>query len=117
MYTAYTNEISEEDLLYEPSERTSDIQLPPIINTLILVTWVAIFLVGFLVIYLVKSHLLGALILAIPTFIGMVIESTFAPCTMMNVGCWDSKQDYILRCIGHHGMKGSDGRFKNINLL
>ncbi len=85
MYTGYANEISEEDLLYEPSERTSDIQLPPIINTLLLAAWVATFLVGFLVIYLAKSPLLGALIMAIPTFIGMVIKPTFALCMMMLV--------------------------------
>ena len=76
MYATYVNETSEEDLFYEPSERTSDIQLPPIINTLLLATWVVIFLVGFLVIYLAKSPLLGAWIIAIPTFIGMVIKPT-----------------------------------------
>ena len=85
MWTEYTNEISEEDLLYEPSERTSDIQLPPMINTLLLAAWVAIFLVGFAVIYLAKNTLLGALIMAIPTFIGMVIKPTFALCIMMLV--------------------------------
>ncbi len=85
MYTGYANEISEEDLLYEQPERTSDIQLPPIINTLLLVIWIAIFLVGFTVIYLVKNPLLGALIVAVPTFIGMVIKPTFALCMMMLV--------------------------------
>ena len=85
MYAEYANEMNEEALLYEPSEPTSDIQLPPIINTLLLVTWVVIFLVGFLVIYLAKSPLMGALIIAIPTFIGMVIKPTFALCMMMLV--------------------------------
>ncbi|MDD5063953.1 MAG: O-antigen ligase family protein [Phycisphaerae bacterium] len=85
MYTAYTNETSKEDLLYEPSERTSDIQLPPIINTLLLVTWTVISLFGLAIIYFTKSPLLGALIIAIPTFIGMVIKPTFALCMMMLV--------------------------------
>jgi O-antigen ligase len=85
MYAEYEDEIKEEDLLYGQSEQTSDIQLPPIINTLLLVTWTVIFLLGFVVIYFAKSPLLGALIIAIPTFIGMVIKPTFALCMMMLV--------------------------------
>ena len=85
MYTGYANEIIEEDLLYEPSERTSDIQLPPTINTLLLVTWSVIFLFGLAIIYLAKNPVAGALIIAIPTFIGMVIKPTFALCMMMLV--------------------------------
>jgi hypothetical protein len=85
MYTEYAKEADEDILYYDQVERTSDIQLPPVINTLLLVTWVAIFLVGFVVIYLVKNPLLGALIIAIPTFIGMVIKPTFALCMMMLV--------------------------------
>jgi O-antigen ligase len=85
MYAEYVNEISEEDLLYGQPERTSDIQFPPIVNTLLLVTWIVTFLIGLAVIYLVKNVLLGALIMAIPTFVGMVIKPTFALCMIMLV--------------------------------
>ncbi len=85
MYAEYANEISEEDLLYGQPERTSDIQFPPIVNALLLVAWIVTFLIGFAVIYLAKNVLLGALIMAIPTFIGMVIKPTFALCVMMLV--------------------------------
>lgn len=85
MYTAYANEISQEDLFYEQPERTSDIQLPPVINALLLSTWAAICLIGFAVMALGKNPVAGTIIIAVPTFIGMVLKPTFALCVMMLV--------------------------------
>jgi len=85
MYTTYANEISEEDLLYLEPERTSDIQLPPVMNTLLLAIWIAISLFGFGVIFLGKMPILGTAIIGVPTFLGMVIRPTFALCILMLV--------------------------------
>jgi len=85
MYTAYANEISEEDLLYEPSERTSDIQLPSVVNILLLGGWAVICLVGFAIIFFAKNTVLGITVIGIPTFFGMIIKPTFALCMMMLV--------------------------------
>lgn len=85
MYTEYANEISEEDTLYEQPERTSDIQLPPMIATFGFAIWAALCLVGFAVIFLVREPVVGAVIIAIPTFIGMVIKPTFGLCILMLV--------------------------------
>ncbi|UCG46732.1 MAG: O-antigen ligase family protein [Phycisphaerales bacterium] len=85
MYAEYVNAIDEEDLYYERPERSSDIQLPPAINTLLLTVWAAICCIGFAVMFLMKSPVAGAVIIAIPTFIGMVIKPTFALCIMMLV--------------------------------
>lgn len=85
MYTGYANEISEEDLLYEPSERTSDIQLPSVVNILLLGGWLVICLVGFAIIFFTKNIVLGITVIGIPTFFGMVIKPTFALCVMMLV--------------------------------
>lgn len=85
MYAEYANEISEEDLLYEPSERTSDIQLPPVLNILLLGGWLVICLVGFMIIFFAKNIVLGIAVIGILTFLGMVIKPTFALCLMMLV--------------------------------
>ncbi len=83
MYSEYENEIYEDEMFYEQSERTSDIQLPPVINALLLATWIVICLIGFAVIFLAKSAVVGAVIIAVPTFIGMVIKPTFGLCILM----------------------------------
>ncbi|MHC4424773.1 MAG: O-antigen ligase family protein [Planctomycetota bacterium] len=85
MYSKYENEISQEELLYEQRERTSDIQLPPVMNALLLATWIVISLIGLAVIFLGKNPVAGAVIIAVPTFIGMVIKPTFALCITMLV--------------------------------
>ena len=85
MYTGYENAIYEADLRYEQIERTSDIQLPPAINILLLAIWAVICLIGFAVIFLGKNTAAGIVIIAVPTFIGMVIKPTFALCIMMLV--------------------------------
>jgi O-antigen ligase len=85
MYTEYASQINEEDLLYEQPERTSDIQLPPMIVTFGFAIWAAICLVGFVVIFLVREPVAGTVIIAVPTFIGMVIKPTFGLCILMLV--------------------------------
>jgi hypothetical protein len=85
MYTEYEDEIKEEDLLYEPSERTSDIQLPSVVNILLLGGWLVICLVGFAIIFFAKNLVLGITVIGIPTFFGMIIKPTFALCVMMLV--------------------------------
>lgn len=82
MYTEYENEIDVEDLSYEQSERTSDIQLPPVVNFLLLTTWMVISLIGFAVIFLAKNPVAGAIIIGVPTFIGMVLKPTFGLCIL-----------------------------------
>jgi len=85
MYTEYENEIETEELFYEQGEQTSDIQLPPVINGLLFVIWAVICLIGFAVMFLAKAPLAGAVIIAVPTFVGMVIKPTFGLCMMMLV--------------------------------
>ncbi len=86
MYTTYANGIiSEEDSYYEQAERTSDIQLPPIMGAVLFATWAVICLVGFVMIFLAESPVLGVVIVGVPTFLGMVIKPTFALCILMLV--------------------------------
>lgn len=85
MWTGYANEISEEDLLYEPSERPTDIQLPPVVNILLLCGWLVICLIGFAIIFFANNIFLGIAVIGVPTFLGMVIKPTFALCLMMLV--------------------------------
>jgi O-antigen ligase len=83
MYVGYENLINDGDWLYEQVERTSDIQLPPVMNVLLLAIWVVISLIGFAVIFIGKNITAGIIIIAVPTFIGMVIKPTFSLCIMM----------------------------------
>lgn len=85
MNTEYDNDMDGEELFYEQSERTSDIQLPPVMNVLLLTIWVVISLIGLAVIFFGKNPLAGAIIIAVPTFIGMVVKPTFGLCIMMLV--------------------------------
>ncbi|OHB60962.1 MAG: hypothetical protein A2167_06075 [Planctomycetes bacterium RBG_13_46_10] len=83
MYSGYETTINEEDLWFEQPQRSSDIQLPPVINTILLVVWAVISLIGIAVIFLGKNTMAGIIIAAVPTFIGMVIKPTFALCILM----------------------------------
>lgn len=85
MYTTYIHELDDEYLLYEPQERTSDIQFTPAMNTMLLAAWLVICAIGFGVIFLAKNALAGAAVIAVPTFVGMVIKPTFALCILMMV--------------------------------
>ncbi len=85
MYTTYANELDDDGLLYEPQERTSDIQFAPAMNTMLLAAWLVICAIGFGIIFLAKNPIAGAAVIAIPTFVGMVIKPTFALCILMLV--------------------------------
>ncbi len=85
MYATYANEIDQDGLLYEFEERTSDVQLSPAMNTLLLAVWLLVCAIGFGVAFLAKNPIAGAAIVALPTFIGMLIKPTFALCVLMLV--------------------------------
>ncbi len=87
MCAEYAEQMYEDELYYdyEPPEQTSDVQLPGVVNTLLLAIWIVICLIGFAVIFLGKAPLAGAAIIAVPTFLGMIIKPTFALCLMMLV--------------------------------
>lgn len=83
MYAAYVNEIDSDGLLYEFEERTSDIQLSPVLNTLLLAVWLMVCAVGLAVALLAKRPVVGVAIVAAPTFVGMLLKPTFALCILM----------------------------------
>ncbi len=85
MYTEYDEDLNGEEIFYEQDERTSDIQLPPVINGLLLTGWVVVSLIGLAVILLGRNNVAGAIIIAVPTFIGMIIKPTFGLCMLMLV--------------------------------
>lgn len=85
MYTEYAKEADEDNLYYDQVERTSDIQLPSVVNILLLGGWLVICLVGFAIIFFAKNVVLGITVIGVPTFLGMVIKPTFALCIMMLV--------------------------------
>jgi hypothetical protein len=83
MYVTYIDPIDSDGLLCGPQERTSDVQLPPVLNFLLLAVWLVICAVGFGVVFLAKNTMAGLAIIAVPTFIGMLIKPTFALCILM----------------------------------
>ncbi len=85
MYVEYEDEKDGEEFPCEPSERTSDIQLPPVMNYLLLAVWIVICLIGFAVMFLAENPVAGAIIIGIPTFIGMVLRPSFGLCILMLV--------------------------------
>jgi len=85
MHTTYANEVDEYALLDELPERTSDIPLAPAMSYLLLVAWLILCAIGLGVVVLAKNPLAGAMVVALPTFVGMVIKPTFALCILMLV--------------------------------
>jgi hypothetical protein len=87
MYAEYANEIEldEDYLYYEQGERFSDIPLPPVMNVILFAGWMVTCLIGLTVITLAKNPVAGAVIIALPTFIGMVLKPTFGLCILMLV--------------------------------
>ena len=73
------------DLYSSIQQRPTDIQLPKVMNLVLLATWGAVCLLGFAVILIAKMPVAGIVIIAVPTFIGMVIKPTFALSLMMMV--------------------------------
>ena len=85
MYAENAELMYEQESYYELPEPTSDIQLPPALNILLLALWVVICLVGFVIIFFAKNIFLGITVIGIPTFLGMVMKPTFALCVLMLV--------------------------------
>jgi len=83
MYTTYANDLIDDGLLYEPQERTSDIQFSPAMNKMLLAAWLVLCALGFGIIFLAKNVIAGAVVIAIPTFLGMVLKPTFALCILL----------------------------------
>lgn len=78
-------ELHETDLYNPAPPRPTDIQLPKAMGFLLLVIWGVICLLGFVVILVAKMPVAGVVIIAVPTFIGMIIKPTFALSLMMMV--------------------------------
>lgn len=85
MYAENAELMYEQESYYELPEPTSDIQLPPALNILLLALWVVICLVGFVIIFFAKNIFLGITVIGIPTFLGMVMKPTFALSVLMLV--------------------------------
>lgn len=85
MYTSYTQEVDEYALLEEPPERTSDIPLAPALGYLFLTAWLLLCGIGLGVVVLAKNPIAGAVVVALPTLVGMVLKPTFALCILMLV--------------------------------
>jgi hypothetical protein len=85
MYTTYANEVDAYALNDEPPERTSDIPLAPGLSYLLLVAWLLVCAVGLGIVVLAKNPVAGAVVVALPTFVGMVLKPTFALCILMVV--------------------------------
>jgi hypothetical protein len=83
MYPTYANTLVDDGLLYEPQERTSDIPFSPAMNTMLLAAWLVICAIGFGIILLADKVIAGAVVIAVPTLLGMVIKPTFALCILM----------------------------------
>lgn len=84
MYATYFEEI-DDGLLYEPEERTSDLPFPPAMNALLLAVWLVVCAIGFGIVFWAKNPIAGAAVIALPTFVGMLIKPTFALCVLMLV--------------------------------
>ncbi len=71
-----------EPLIYQ-QQVADDFLIPPGLRKVLLGVWVLIVILGLSCIYFLKQKYLGALLIAMPTFIGMVLEPTFALSMMM----------------------------------
>lgn len=85
MYSTTLDAIDNDDLLYGESEGTSDIQFPPAMSALLLAVWLIICAIGFGIALFAKNPIVGAAVIAVPTFLGMLIRPTFALCILMLV--------------------------------
>ncbi len=85
MYSTTVNAIDDGVLLYDEPERTSDIQFPPAMNVLLMTLWLIICAVGAGIALFAKNPVVGAAVIVLPTFVGMLIKPTFALCILMLV--------------------------------
>ena len=88
MYPATLDEWGYNELYHRceiPEERYSDVPTPPVLSFLMLTVWVVVCLLGFGVALLAKQPIAGILMIAVPTFMGMVLKPSFALCILMMV--------------------------------
>jgi hypothetical protein len=85
MYATYFEDVNYDGLLSEPEERTSDIALPPALNALLVALWLAVCAIGFGIVFWARNPIAGGLVIALPTFLGMLLKPTFALCILMLV--------------------------------
>lgn len=85
MYATYFEDVDYDGLLCEPEERTSDIPFPPALNALLLALWLAVCAIGFGIVFWGRNPIAGGLVIAGPTFLGMLLKPTFALCILMLV--------------------------------
>lgn len=85
MYSTTVSALDDAALLCDEPERTSDIQFPPAMNVLLMVLWLIICAVGFGIALFAKNPVVGAAVIVLPTFVGMLVKPTFALCILMLV--------------------------------
>jgi hypothetical protein len=85
MYATSFEDIDCDGLLFEPEARTSDILFPPAVNTLLLGLWLLVCGIGFGIVFWGRNPIAGGLVIALPTFCGMLVKPTFALCVVMLV--------------------------------
>ncbi len=85
MYATYLEDVDYDGLLFEPEERTSDIPFPPAMNALLAALWLAVCAIGFGIVFWGRNPIAGGLVIAVPTFLGMLLKPTFALCILMLV--------------------------------
>lgn len=66
-----------------PFPRPIDTLNTPGIGKILLVVWLGICLIGLGIMFYLKLKIVGALVIALPTFIGMVLNPTFGVCVFM----------------------------------
>lgn len=78
-------ELYETDIGQPPPQCPTDIQFPAVINFLLLAVWAGFCCIGFAVILVSKMPVVGVAIIAVPTFLIMIIKPTFALALMIMV--------------------------------
>ncbi|MCF7955133.1 MAG: O-antigen ligase family protein [Phycisphaerae bacterium] len=85
MTLEYENMLYSEEQLQSHNVKSMDMPIQPLMAGVLVVAWALVCLAGLAVILKVKMVFLGICIIAIPTFLGMVMWPTFAMCVMMLV--------------------------------
>ena len=75
----------EDDFVAWEEVRSSDVPLAPVMNYLLLTVWGAICLLGVGIALIARQPIAGAIVVAVPTFIGMVLKPTFALCILLMI--------------------------------
>jgi len=68
----------EESGYHSSGEATTNIALPLAIDFLLAAGWLVFCLIGFVVMFVANQKIVGAAIIAVPTFIGMILKPSFA---------------------------------------